>query len=412
MNAEPREPVTLVRLQTLSAELAQAVATERRRRRRHEEALLTGEGLDRRAARLQRSIERVRDLLDQLQPLLRSARRDIAAPGTTPRATVARRAGRPLRSGSGAVITSAIDIGSNSVHLLVAVVSGHRLQPLVDSSEFLGLGAAVDEQGEIGEEILARLVRTLESYTRRAAALGSPRTLMVGTDPLRRAADAPRTLAAIKAATGQEVVVISHQEEAFLTLLGVTAGRPLRRHTILVDIGGGSSEALWVPTSGDPVAVGLPTGSARLTRRLIANDPPTPAEIEALLAEARRLLAEAPEAAPDDVVVVGGTATNLLRLVPAAALDRRLTAARVQGALQLLGRDTAAGVATRYGLKEPRARMMAAGAALVLAVIERYGVDRIRVDDNGIREGLALASVHAGDDWRQHLAWMAHGWSR
>jgi exopolyphosphatase/guanosine-5'-triphosphate,3'-diphosphate pyrophosphatase len=236
--------------------------------------------------------------------------------------------------------------------------------------------------------------------------------VMVGTDPLRRAADAAETQAAIEAATGQRVVVVSHDEEAFLTLLGVTAGRPLRRNTILVDIGGGSSEVLWVPASGDPVAVGLPTGSARLTRRLVANDPPTALEIEALLAEARRLLAGAPDAAPDDVVVVGGTATNLLRLVPAAALDRRLTAARVTGALQLLERETASQAATRHGLKEPRARMMAAGAALVLAVIERYGIDRIRVDDNGIREGLTLAAVHAGDDWRQHLAWMAHGWSR
>jgi exopolyphosphatase/guanosine-5'-triphosphate,3'-diphosphate pyrophosphatase len=160
------------------------------------------------------------------------------------------------------------------------------------------------------------------------------------------------------------------------------------------------------------VALGLPTGSARLTRRFVGHDPPSPAEIEALLDESRRLLATAPDATPDEVVVVGGSATNLLRLVPAAAIDRRLTAARVQEAVELLSQETAVQAAARHGLREPRARMMMAGAAIVMAVIERYGAERVRVDANGIREGLALAAVHSGPDWREHLAWLAHGWSR
>jgi exopolyphosphatase/pppGpp-phosphohydrolase len=73
---------------------------------------------------------------------------------------------------------------------------------------------------------------------------------------------------------------------------------------------------------------------------------------------------------------------------------------------------TAAQAAARHGMREPRARTMAAGAAIVGAVLDRYGVERGRVDEAGIREGLLLATTHAGADWRENLVWLAHGWSR
>jgi exopolyphosphatase/pppGpp-phosphohydrolase len=310
------------------------------------------------------------------------------------------------------VVAAAVDIGSNSVHLLVAVVSGHRLEPLVDTSEFLGLGEAVDEHGALGQELRGRLVRTLAGYVARARTLGASRVQLVGTQPLRGASDADAAGQEIHAATGEEVVVLTHAEEAFLTLLGVTAGRPVRRNLVLVDVGGGSSEVLWVPVGGDAVAAGLPLGSARLTRRIVSHDPPTPDEIADLQREARRIMEGAPVAEPDELVIVGGSATNVLRIVPSAAIDRRLTPARIAEALQVLAGETAAEAAARHGMREPRARTIVAGAAIVAAVLDRYGMDRARVDEAGIREGLLLATTHAGPDWRENLAWLAHGWSR
>jgi exopolyphosphatase/guanosine-5'-triphosphate,3'-diphosphate pyrophosphatase len=160
------------------------------------------------------------------------------------------------------------------------------------------------------------------------------------------------------------------------------------------------------------VAVGLPLGSARLTRRLVNHDPPTRDEIEALQAEARETMEAGPSATPDEIVIVGGSATNLLRVIPAAAIDRRITRGRVAEALEVLGRETAAEAAARHGMREPRARTMAAGAAIVAAILERYAIDRARVDEAGIREGLLLAVTHAGTSWQEALLWLAHGWSR
>jgi exopolyphosphatase/pppGpp-phosphohydrolase len=84
----------------------------------------------------------------------------------------------------------------------------------------------------------------------------------------------------------------------------------------------------------------------------------------------------------------------------------------VSEALVVLGRETAGEASARHGMREPRARTMPAGAAIVGAVLDRYGVDRARVDEAGIREGLLLAVTHAGTSWLDDLVWLAHGWSR
>jgi exopolyphosphatase/pppGpp-phosphohydrolase len=409
------DPGGLLRLQNVAAELARALASERRRRRRHEAAVQQGSAHRRLAARLERSTRRVGELLEVIEPLLAAARMAIwrdadashqAAPATS-RPTIS--GGRPA---PGAVIAAAVDIGSNSVHLLVAAVSGHRLEPLHDVSEFLGLGEAVDERHELGPELRSRLAQTLAGYVARARTLGAPRPVLVGTHPMRDAADAAEAIREIEAATGEPVSIITHEEEAFLTLLGVTAGRPVRRNLILVDVGGGSSEVLWVPIGGEPVAAGLPLGSAGLTRRIVRHDPPTAVEVADLQREARRVMEAAPSGQPDDVVVVGGSATNLLRMFPAAVIDRRLTSTRVKEALRMLGVETAAQAAARHGMREPRARTMAAGAAIVGAVLDRYAAERARVDEAGIREGLLLATTQSGAAWRENLVWLAHGWSR
>jgi exopolyphosphatase/pppGpp-phosphohydrolase len=78
----------------------------------------------------------------------------------------------------------------------------------------------------------------------------------------------------------------------------------------------------------------------------------------------------------------------------------------------LLLSEPAAEVAARFRLREERARVMPAGAAIVGALFERYGVERIRVSNASIREGAILAAIHAGPTWRTHLEWLAHGWSR
>jgi len=109
-------------------------------------------------------------------------------------------------------------------------------------------------------------------------------------------------------------------------------------------------------------------------------------------------------------VAVGGTATNLLKILPEAATDRILTRERIGQAQDILATEPAAAASLRHGVKPMRARQLPAGGVILDAILERYGTDRVRVSDAGIREGVILAVEHAGRSWRDRLPELAHGW--
>ncbi len=309
-----------------------------------------------------------------------------------------------------APVGAAVDIGAYSVHLLVAEVHGHRVVPIIDESATLGLGSVVDERGELGFQAGTHLVEALEGFAATARSLAAASIAFVATDPLRRAADAEAVIRVVAARTGVEVEVLRHEEEALLALLGVQAGHPIRRETVLVDVGGGSTEIVSVAPGVDAIAIGLPLGAARLSRNLVTTDPPSRADLETLVDEARSVLKAAPDAEPQDLVAVGGTASNLLRIGPPVA-RRVLTVRRIESALELLAGTPSEAIVAQFGVKPSRARVLPGGAAILLAVAERYGRDHIRVSTDGLREGLVLASAHAGSRWRADLAWLAHGWT-
>ena len=309
-----------------------------------------------------------------------------------------------------AEVSATVDIGSYSVHLLVAKVRGHLLEPAYDESAYLGLGRAIDEAGGLGEA-RPRLVETISNYAMRAWALGAARITIVGTDPLRRAGDAADAIAEIAAATGLEVGVLDHEEEALVALIGVQAGRPVLRDTAIVDVGGGSTEVLAVGPAREPEAVGLPLGATRLTGMHVRHDPPTDAEVAALLGHSLLEMARAPAFAPAELVAVGGTARSLLRVGPRLA-NRALTHRRVRRALTLMTVAPAEVTAERYGIRLSRAGVLAAGASILLGALDRYRLDRLRVAAGGLREGLILAASHAGPDWRPRLRELARGWDR
>ncbi len=302
-------------------------------------------------------------------------------------------------------------MGAYSVHLLVAAVHGHRIEVRADESAALHLGSVVDADGRLGLRAGLSLIDVLERFVGAARELAAGAVAIVGTDPLRRAADAGEVLEVVQARLGLPIEVLRHDEEALLSLLGVQAGRPIPHPTAILDVGGGSSEVMLVAPDTEPVAVGLPLGAARLSRSFVTADPPPAADLERLLAEARRVVRDAPDGTPEELVAVGGTASNLLRVGPALARPV-LTVARIRDALGLVGEMPADVLAARFSVKPSRARVLPGGAAILLAVAERYELDRVRVSHAGLREGLVLATVHAGEAWRQHLGWLAQGWIR
>jgi exopolyphosphatase/guanosine-5'-triphosphate,3'-diphosphate pyrophosphatase len=294
---------------------------------------------------------------------------------------------------------AAIDIGSNSVHLLVAEVGADgALQTLADESLQLGLGRVVQQQGRMGAAARRAALETVAGFAARADELGAGRALLMGTQPLRRAADRSSLRREIRDAIGLDLVVLSHDQEATLTLLGVTSGRGVEDPLLVMDVGGGSSEVILVAPGDDPVVGAFAVGSARLSDSVVEHDPPTAAEVAELRVRARLLVEPLPAGSPVRGIVSGGSGTNVSRLL---GRDRTtpVTIEDLESGLALLQIRTAADLALGTGLTERRVRQLAAGIALVEALMDRYGLSVTEVSDAGLREGALLAEARFGGNW-------------
>ena len=293
-------------------------------------------------------------------------------------------------------VVAAIDIGSNSVHLLIAeMVPGQPFQTLVDENTHLDLGLIVQRQGRMGAEARRAACAVVEGYVARARDAGVEDVVLMGTQPLRRASDRSLLRRAILAATGIELTVLSHAQEAGLTLLGVTGGAQAEEPIVVMDVGGGSSEVILVGPGVDPVTGAFAVGSSRLSAVVVEHDPPTSDEIAELRRRARTLVDTLPSGAPTRGIVSGGSGTNVSRLLGrerTTPVDR----ADLESGLELLAARPAADLAADTGLTERRVRQLAAGIAIVSALLERYGLAGADVSDAGLREGAVLAAGRVG----------------
>jgi exopolyphosphatase/guanosine-5'-triphosphate,3'-diphosphate pyrophosphatase len=308
---------------------------------------------------------------------------------------------------------SAIDLGSTSVHLLIARPERGGLVVIEDESTFMGLGAAIDGPGSLGPTGRTTLAATVGAYVDRARLLGVADPIVLGTEPLRRLKDAVRIVAEVSARTRVPLVVLEHEEEALLTLIGLLAGRAVRDNLLVVDIGGGSSELVEIGPGRRARAAGIQLGAGRLARRILDAELPAADQHERLARAAEAAFEWTPTQPPADVVFVGGTATNLLKLLRRAGdpeRDDRLTRADLATARELVSGAPAEMLAIRYGLREARIRLLPAGAAIIETVLDRVGADTGRVVDTGIREGAIIAADRAGGGWRERLDELAHGW--
>jgi exopolyphosphatase/guanosine-5'-triphosphate,3'-diphosphate pyrophosphatase len=305
-------------------------------------------------------------------------------------------------------VRAAIDLGSNSIHLLVAAVARVQISPIVDESAFVGLGSAA-ENGTFGPTLADGIVVAVGRFVDVARHLDAATIAVAGTEPFRRAADAGRVVRAIERQLGVPCHVLDHREEALLTLLGVTAGRRVRERLLVADVGGGSTELCVVAPGGRAWVRGVRVGSAALTARHVTNDPPTAEEIAALRSAAHAAFAPVARTSVDRIVVVGGTATNVIRLLPMPTTDRRLNRGRLAEAMGALAEAPATAVAEAHAVRPERARVLAAGCAILEALLERFGLDVLDVSEAGIREGLVFATARAGISWRDRLEALAHG---
>ncbi len=311
-------------------------------------------------------------------------------------------------------VVAAIDVGSNSVHLLLTELGGDAPVVLRDESVLLGLGAMVDMEGHIPHEGAAAAIEALSAYVNVAEDEGAEWIILLGTEPLRRASNRTHFREAVEEVTGLPLHILSHEEEALLTVLGVLDGEPVAEPLLVLDIGGGSSELVLLEPEADPVVGVMPVGSARLTAQHVEDDPPTDEEVAALRAESHHLLSGMPVGHPKRGIIVGGSGTNLVRLTAEEADEEvgdggLIARGRTARAIEIVKTAPAAELAEEYGLRERRVLQMAAGASLIEATLDCYSLEVMEASDASLREGVIIAREAEGDAWRESLVSLVTG---
>jgi exopolyphosphatase/guanosine-5'-triphosphate,3'-diphosphate pyrophosphatase len=286
-----------------------------------------------------------------------------------------------------------VDLGTNSTRLLVAEVEDGTVRELERRLTITRLGEGVDERHLLLPTALARVRNTLADYRRVLEASGVERTLAVATSAVRDAENGEAFLGEVEWSYGFDTRLLTGDEEARLTYAGVAAGRTLAPRTLVVDVGGGSTELVlgeWHRS--------LDLGCVRLTERFLRSDPPTPAELTACREHIRAVLPEEPR--PTDALGVAGTVTTLAVLSlgldeedPALVHGHRLAAARIDTEVDRLASLPVSELRQIRGMHPDRAPVIVAGALVVAETLRHFGLAELEVSEQDLLHGAALAAA-------------------
>jgi exopolyphosphatase / guanosine-5'-triphosphate,3'-diphosphate pyrophosphatase len=283
-----------------------------------------------------------------------------------------------------------IDVGSNTIRMLVGRAASGKVEPVLDRSEFVRLGAGVDKNGKLEPDRQQAAIDAISSLTRQAHEIGVRNIVAIATSAVRDAANRTAFKDRVRDETGVELEIISGNREACLTFLGVTAGLDLGMATIVCDLGGGSAELICANSSGVEWSTSLPLGSGRLTERFVHNDPPGPAELHELRGFVKIEIASLYCSDTPKLVFTGGTATHVATMSGSTNSVTELALATLRQVVESLTSAESLKIATKYGFREERAKVLPAGAAALLAIAEHFRAEGILVTRQGIREGVLL----------------------
>ncbi len=286
---------------------------------------------------------------------------------------------------------AALDLGTNTTRLLVADVDGDRVEEVVRRTAITRLGEGVDARRRLLPVPIARVRNVLADYRREADELGAERTLLVATSAVRDAENGEAFLGEIEWSYGFATRLLDGDEETRLTFAGVTCGRTLEPGTLLLDVGGGSTE---LSVDGEH-GVSLDVGAVRLTERFLQGDPPARDEVEAAGAHVRGQL---PPLEPRHAVGVAGTVTTLAALELGGYDGERVHGhvVRAESVERWLDRLASLPLAERRrlaGLEPERAPVIVGGVVVVREVLRAYGLTGLETSVRDILDGAALAAA-------------------
>ncbi len=284
------------------------------------------------------------------------------------------------------VRVAVLDVGANTLRLLVAVPDGRSVAAVHQEKEQLGLGEEVERYGYISDLKCAEAVDVARAQTRRARQLGCERIEILVTSPGRQSANSDEFADALARGTGVPVRILSWEEEGALAWDGAVAALDEPPDTVAVcDVGGGSAQVVVGATATGPAWVrSVDLGSLRLTTRLLADEAPSADAV----AEARAAAARAFEGVVPPVarlgLAAGGTARALRRVA------ERLDTEGLEEAIRILGATKRSKIAKRWDVPPQRAATLLAGTILFAEAQRRLGVP-LELASGGVREGSVLA---------------------
>jgi exopolyphosphatase/guanosine-5'-triphosphate,3'-diphosphate pyrophosphatase len=292
---------------------------------------------------------------------------------------------------------AAVDVGSNTVHALVADVVRGRLVDVAHYVEMPELGSQVARTGAIGPRAKTA-IRALRSVVAQARTHDYEVLIAGATEAVRQASDRVAFARDAGKAIGTPLHIISAHREAELSFLGVASSHAGRREWLMVDLGGASTEIVVGNARKMERSATLPIGSGVLASAHLS-DPPKPEERARLRRAALRELMRAPDADVDRLVATGGTASNLPLLLSKRNPPTVLTTSDLLTCESRLDAGKAAEVAIRVGLPLNRVKAMRAGVEVLLLLLDWYGLALLHVSHQGLRHGMLLSYLERADDW-------------
>jgi exopolyphosphatase / guanosine-5'-triphosphate,3'-diphosphate pyrophosphatase len=295
-----------------------------------------------------------------------------------------------------------VDLGTNSTRLLVADVDDGTVREIARRLTITRLGEGVDERRLLLPIALARVRNTLSDYRRALEANGAERTLAVATSAVRDAENGEAFLGEVEWSYGFDTRLLSGHDEALMTFRGVSAGREVAEGTLVVDVGGGSTELVLGGPSGVVWHESLDLGCVRLTERFLRSDPPERTEVDAAREQVDALLADRVPAGtrPTRAIGVAGTVTTLAVLSlgldeedPALVDGHELGWAWIAEQVERLAAMPVDEIRRLRGMHPDRAPVILAGAIVLAETLYHFRLDVLEVSERDLMHGAALAAA-------------------
>ncbi len=303
-----------------------------------------------------------------------------------------------------------LDIGTNSTRLLIADVAqeGGAIDEVLRHSRVTRLGDGVDAGGSLSEEAIGRVMDVLADYRREMDEHDCQANLAVMTSAVRDATNGQEFAARVRERYGFDAQILRGEQEAQLTFLGAMAGREAAAEpTVVIDIGGGSTEFIVGVGRSAGFHVSVPVGVVRMSERHIHHDPPTPHELQELSNQTREAFLDAlpaEERQPiTSAIAVAGTATSAASMEqelepydPGRVHGHPLLLASVELLLARLAEMTEGERRQVPGLQPDRAPTIVAGMILLSVAMRVLDLERVEVSEHDILYGGALRLAGLG----------------